>query len=73
MTDDATRWGKPFAALLGGLTAQLGMGVASIGGKDSMSGSFGDIDVPPTLDVYKRQNPDGFRMAFAAPRCPGTF
>ena len=49
MTEDATRWGKPLAALLGGLAAQLGMGVASIGGKDSMSGSFDDIDVPPTL------------------------
>ncbi len=47
--DDPIRWGKPLAALLGALSAQLGMGVASIGGKDSMSGSFGNIDVPPTL------------------------
>ena len=43
------RWGKPFSALLGALKAQLDFGIASIGGKDSMSGSFEDIDVPPTL------------------------
>ena len=43
------RWGKPFAALLGALDAQLGLGLAAIGGKDSMSGSFEDMDVPPTL------------------------
>ena len=43
------RWGKPFAALLGSYDAQMGFGLASIGGKDSMSGSFNDIDVPPTL------------------------
>ncbi len=43
------RWGKPFAALLGALEAQLDLGVAAIGGKDSMSGSFLDLDVPPTL------------------------
>ena len=42
-------WGKPAAALLGGLSAQLGFGTASIGGKDSMSGTFEDIHVPPTL------------------------
>ncbi|MBQ9913396.1 MAG: phosphoribosylformylglycinamidine synthase [Clostridia bacterium] len=43
------RWGKPFAALLGALDAQLELGAAAIGGKDSMSGSFLDKDVPPTL------------------------
>ena len=43
------RWGKPLAALLGALDAQMGLGIASIGGKDSMSGSFEDLDVPPTL------------------------
>ncbi len=43
------RWGKPAAALLGALQAQLSLGIASIGGKDSMSGTFEDIDVPPTL------------------------
>ena len=46
---DPKRWGKPFAALLGALSAQLGYGVAAIGGKDSMSGSFEDLNVPPTL------------------------
>ncbi|MBQ2735539.1 MAG: phosphoribosylformylglycinamidine synthase [Clostridia bacterium] len=46
---DATRWGKPLAALLGAFRAQLDYGIAAIGGKDSMSGSFENIDVPPTL------------------------
>ena len=46
---DPARWGKPLAALLGAFRAQLGLGVGSIGGKDSMSGSFENIDVPPTL------------------------
>ena len=43
------RWGKPFAALLGAYEAQMDLGIPAIGGKDSMSGSFGDLDVPPTL------------------------
>ena len=43
------RWGKPFSALLGALVAQMKLGTASIGGKDSMSGTFNDLDVPPTL------------------------
>ncbi|RKJ41741.1 phosphoribosylformylglycinamidine synthase [Acutalibacter sp. 1XD8-33] len=47
--EDPRRWGQPAAALLGALSAQLGMGLPSIGGKDSMSGSFEDLDVPPTL------------------------
>ena len=46
---DAKRWGKPMAALLGAFDAQMDLGFGSIGGKDSMSGSFEDIDVPPTL------------------------
>ncbi|MBR7112021.1 MAG: phosphoribosylformylglycinamidine synthase [Clostridia bacterium] len=46
---DPTRWGKPFAALLGAMDAQLELGAAAIGGKDSMSGTFLDMDVPPTL------------------------
>ena len=49
MTDDERRWGKPAAALLGALSAQLGLGLPAIGGKDSMSGTFEDLDVPPTL------------------------
>ena len=44
-----TRWGKPLSALLGALDAQLDFGIAAIGGKDSMSGSFENLDVPPTL------------------------
>ena len=47
--DDSIRWGKPFSALLGALVAQMKLGTASIGGKDSMSGTFKDLDVPPTL------------------------
>ena len=46
---DPARWGKPMAALLGALDAQLALGIAAIGGKDSMSGSFEALDVPPTL------------------------
>ncbi len=49
LRDEPVRWGKPFAALLGALDAQLDYGAAAIGGKDSMSGSFLDRDVPPTL------------------------
>ncbi len=46
---DGARWGKPLAALLGAFRAQMELGIASIGGKDSMSGSFENLDVPPTL------------------------
>ena len=49
LRDDSLRWGKPFAALLGALEAQLELEIAAIGGKDSMSGSFNELDVPPTL------------------------
>ncbi len=49
LREEPTRWGKPFAALLGALDAQLDYAAAAIGGKDSMSGSFMDLDVPPTL------------------------
>ncbi|MBQ7305165.1 MAG: phosphoribosylformylglycinamidine synthase [Clostridia bacterium] len=49
MTSDPKRWGKPFAALLGAFDAQLDLNIASIGGKDSMSGTFEKMDVPPTL------------------------
>ena len=60
MTEDPSRWSQPFAALLGAYDAQIGFGLASIGGKDSMSGTFNEIDVPPTLvsfavDVAKHQ------------------
>lgn len=49
MTNDPHRWSQPFSALLGAYDAQIGFGLPSIGGKDSMSGTFNDIDVPPTL------------------------
>ena len=49
MSEDPARWSQPFAALLGAYDAQMGFGLPSIGGKDSMSGTFNDIDVPPTL------------------------
>ncbi len=61
MTEEPHRWSQPFAALLGAYAAQLGFGLPSIGGKDSMSGTFQDIDVPPTLvsfavDVAKEKD-----------------
>jgi phosphoribosylformylglycinamidine synthase len=46
---DPKRWGMPLAAVLGAFEAQMGLGVAAVGGKDSMSGTYMDIDVPPTL------------------------
>ena len=49
MGKDPKRWGKPLAALLGAFKAQMSLGIGAIGGKDSMSGSFEDLDVPPTL------------------------
>jgi phosphoribosylformylglycinamidine synthase len=49
---DPKRWGKPFASLLGAYVTQLNLGIAAIGGKDSMSGSFNDLDVPPTLTSF---------------------
>ena len=61
MTEDPKRWSQPFAALLGAFDAQVGYGLPSIGGKDSMSGTFNEIDVPPTLvsfavDVAKEKD-----------------
>ncbi|SFO61304.1 phosphoribosylformylglycinamidine synthase [Pseudobutyrivibrio sp. JW11] len=60
MSEDPKRWSQPFAALLGAYKAQMEFGLPSIGGKDSMSGTFNEIDVPPTLvsfavDVAKQQ------------------
>ena len=61
MSEEPRRWSQPFAALLGAYDAQMGYGLPSIGGKDSMSGTFNDIDVPPTLvsfavDISKQSN-----------------
>ncbi len=75
------RWGKPLSALLGALDAQLDLGIAAIGGKDSMSGTFEDIDVPPTLvsfavsvcdskDVISPEfKKAGSRVALLVPEC----
>ncbi len=80
LREDPRRWGKPVAALLGALDAQVDLGVGSIGGKDSMSGSFEDLDVPPTLvsfavalgKVDRVTSPEfkqaGSRVALVAPR-----
>ena len=61
MSEEPSRWSQPLAALLGAYSAQIGFGLPSIGGKDSMSGSFNEIDVPPTLvsfavDVAKEKD-----------------
>ena len=81
LRDEPERWGKPVAALLGALMAQVDFGVGAIGGKDSMSGSFEQLDVPPTLvsfatalgSVDRVTSPEfkgaGHRVALVAPRC----
>ena len=64
---DPKRWGSPLAALLGALQAQIDLGVAAIGGKDSMSGSFESIDVPPTLISFAVASGD--RDNILSPEC----
>ena len=83
LRNDPTRWGKPMAAVLGALSAQVDLGVGAIGGKDSMSGSFEDIDVPPTLvsfaagtarvgDIVSPEfKQAGSRIVLVAPRYEG--
>ena len=61
MSEQPSRWSQPFVSLLGAYAAQIGFGLPSIGGKDSMSGTFNEIDVPPTLvsfavDIAKQQD-----------------
>ncbi|RSX58156.1 phosphoribosylformylglycinamidine synthase [Bifidobacterium samirii] len=80
LRDEPTRWGKPLAAVLGALMAQVDLGAGAIGGKDSMSGSFEDLDVPPTLisfavavgDMRRATSPEfkgaGHRIVRIAPR-----
>ena len=80
LRDEPERWGKPLAAVLGALMAQVDLGVGAIGGKDSMSGSFKDLDVPPTLvsfavavgDMNRATSPEfkhpGDRVVRIAPR-----
>ena len=62
MTGEAEKWGRPLSALLGALDAQLDLGVAAIGGKDSMSGSFEQMHVPPTLVSFAVQVCDSARV-----------
>ncbi len=66
------RWGKPAAALLGALSAQLGLGLPAIGGKDSMSGSFENLDVPPTLVSFAVAMTKASRTISAAFQKPGS-
>ncbi|NEG54280.1 phosphoribosylformylglycinamidine synthase [Bifidobacterium platyrrhinorum] len=80
LRDEPERWGKPMAAVLGALMAQIDLGAGAIGGKDSMSGSFEDLDVPPTLisfavavgDMKRATSPEfkgaGHRIVRIAPR-----
>jgi phosphoribosylformylglycinamidine synthase len=70
--NNPARWGKPAAALLGALTAQLGYGCPSIGGKDSMSGSFNDLDVPPTLVSFAVGMSEASKTASAQFRRAGS-
>ena len=67
-----SRWGKPAAALLGALEAQLGMGLPSIGGKDSMSGSFESLDVPPTLVSFAVSMTKASKTLSASVKEPGS-
>ena len=70
--DVPSRWGKPAAALLGALEAQLGMGLPSIGGKDSMSGSFESLDVPPTLVSFAVSMTKASKTLSASIKEPGS-
>ncbi len=67
--NNPARWGKPMAALLGGLEAQLQLGCAAIGGKDSMSGTFEDIDVPPTLVSFAVSVGDAAKVSTPEFKC----
>ena len=72
MTEDPKRWSQPFAALLGAFDAQLGYGLPSIGGKDSMSGTFNDIDVPPTLVSFAVDVEKGSHVITPELKTPGN-
>ena len=72
MTEEAKRWSQPFAALLGAFDAQLGYGLPSIGGKDSMSGTFNDIDVPPTLVSFAVDVEKGSHVITPELKAPGN-
>ena len=72
LNTDPKRWGKPTAALLGALSAQIGMGLPAIGGKDSMSGSFEQLDVPPTLVSFAVAMTKASKTISAAFKKPGA-
>ncbi len=63
--DKADKWGKPFASLLGAYNAQINLGLAAIGGKDSMSGTYLDLNVPPTLISFACANGNKKRYYFS--------
>ena len=71
MSEDPGRWSQPMAALLGAFSAQMGFELPSIGGKDSMSGSFQDIDVPPTLVSFAVDVADAGDVVTAEMKCAG--
>ena len=72
MTCEPSRWSQPFAALLGAFDAQMGFELPSIGGKDSMSGTFNDIDVPPTLVSFAVDVADGHDIITPELKRPGS-
>ncbi|MCY1714396.1 phosphoribosylformylglycinamidine synthase [Caproiciproducens galactitolivorans] len=72
LNTDPKRWGKPTAALLGALSAQIGLGLPAIGGKDSMSGSFEQLDVPPTLVSFAVAMTKASKTISAAFKKPGA-
>lgn len=72
LRDEPERWGQPFAALLGAFAAQKALGIAAIGGKDSMSGSFKDLDVPPTLVSFALGVTNARRVTSPEFKAPGN-
>ena len=72
MTSDPRTWGKPLSALLGALKMQLALGLPSIGGKDSMSGSFEDLKVPPTLIAFGITTVDAGKAVSPEFKTPGN-
>ena len=72
MTANATSWGKPLSALLGALKMQVALGLPSIGGKDSMSGTFEDINVPPTLIAFGITTIDSRKVISPELKQPGN-
>ncbi|MCR5625648.1 MAG: phosphoribosylformylglycinamidine synthase, partial [Lachnospiraceae bacterium] len=72
MSEDKKRWGEPMAAMLGAFSAQMAFGLPSIGGKDSMSGTFNEIDVPPTLCSFAVDIADAENVISPELKTPGN-